>query len=223
MDDGAQEKLKPAVRKGPWTLEEDLLLVNYIHAHGEGAWDILACAAGLKRTGKSCRLRWLNYLSPNVRRGSITSEEHDLIVQLQAAWGNRWSKIARHLPGRTDNEIKNYWRTRIQKKQRNQDCMATNKSTSTEDQGSSSSSSGSGPEQVTQDYAIVVPQPGIRSLDPQAHGGGRGQGSCDGAMDVPPGFLSLTGENFWPFEDFWPMVKSFHHHSSAQFLKHEPV
>ena len=72
--------------------------------------------AGLNRTGKSCRLRWLNYLRPDVRRGNITAEEHELIVELQGRWGNRWSKIARHLPGRTDNEIKNFWRTKIQNK-----------------------------------------------------------------------------------------------------------
>ncbi|KAA0037534.1 hypothetical protein IC582_020850 [Cucumis melo] len=103
------------VRKGPWTMEEDLMLMNYIANHGEGVWNSLAKAAGLKRTGKSCRLRWLNYLRPDVRRGNITPEEQLLIMELHSKWGNRWSKIARHLPGRTDNEIKNYWRTRIQK------------------------------------------------------------------------------------------------------------
>ncbi|CAL4975108.1 unnamed protein product [Urochloa decumbens] len=107
---------QPAVRKGPWTLEEDLILVGYISEHGEGSWDCLARAAGLNRNGKSCRLRWLNYLRPGVRHGSITPAEDAVIRELHAALGNKWSKISKHLPGRTDNEIKNYWRTRIQRK-----------------------------------------------------------------------------------------------------------
>jgi myb proto-oncogene protein len=82
---------EPAVRKGPWTVEEDHILVNYIAAHGEGAWNNLARAAGLNRTGKSCRLRWLNYLRPDVRRGNMTAEEQERIVQLQARWGNKYS------------------------------------------------------------------------------------------------------------------------------------
>jgi myb proto-oncogene protein len=110
-DDAASADL----RRGPWTVDEDILLVNYIAAHGEGRWNSLARSAGLKRTGKSCRLRWLNYLRPDVRRGNITAEEQLLILDLHSRWGNRWSKIAQHLPGRTDNEIKNYWRTRVQK------------------------------------------------------------------------------------------------------------
>ncbi|XP_057863128.2 myb-related protein 340 isoform X2 [Cryptomeria japonica] len=71
---------------------------------------------GLKRSGKSCRLRWVNYLRPDVKRGNITPEEERLIIDLQSRWGNRWSRIAQHLPGRTDNEIKNYWKTRIERR-----------------------------------------------------------------------------------------------------------
>ncbi|KAL6864668.1 hypothetical protein ACP4OV_015819 [Aristida adscensionis] len=89
--------MSAAVRKGPWTEEEDAQL-------------------GLRRTGKSCRLRWVNYLHPGLRRGRITADEERQILQLHAQWGSRWSRIARSLPGRTDNEIKNYWRTRMRKK-----------------------------------------------------------------------------------------------------------
>ncbi|XP_010264231.1 PREDICTED: transcription factor MYB108-like [Nelumbo nucifera] len=106
------------LRRGPWTVEEDTLLIHYIACHGEGRWNLLAKSSGLKRTGKSCRLRWLNYLKPDVKRGNLTPEEQLLILELHSKWGNRWSKIAQHLPGRTDNEIKNYWRTRVQKQAR---------------------------------------------------------------------------------------------------------
>ncbi|KAK7303646.1 hypothetical protein RJT34_14557 [Clitoria ternatea] len=115
------------LRRGPWTVDEDLALINYIANHGEGRWNSLARSAGLKRTGKSCRLRWLNYLRPDVRRGNITLEEQLLILELHGRWGNRWSKIAQYLPGRTDNEIKNYWRTRVQKHAKQLKCDVNSK------------------------------------------------------------------------------------------------
>ncbi|XP_010538494.1 PREDICTED: transcription factor MYB39-like [Tarenaya hassleriana] len=104
------------VKKGPWTEEEDEKLRGYIREKGFGNWRSLPKLAGLNRCGKSCRLRWMNYLRPDIRRGNFSHDEERLIVNLHALFGNKWSKIASHLPGRTDNEIKNYWNTHIRKK-----------------------------------------------------------------------------------------------------------
>ncbi|BAT87828.1 hypothetical protein LR48_Vigan09g164700 [Vigna angularis] len=111
---------KVGLHRGPWTPREDALLTKYIQAHGEGQWRSLPKRAGLLRCGKSCRLRWMNYLRPDIKRGNITPEEDDLIIRMHSLLGNRWSLIAGRLPGRTDNEIKNYWNTHLSKKLRNQ-------------------------------------------------------------------------------------------------------
>ncbi|XP_058073783.1 transcription repressor MYB5-like [Magnolia sinica] len=107
---------KVGLKRGPWTPEEDSLLCNYIAREGEGRWRTLPKRAGLLRCGKSCRLRWMNYLRPSVKRGQIAPDEEDLIIRLHRLLGNRWSLIAGRIPGRTDNEIKNYWNTHLSKK-----------------------------------------------------------------------------------------------------------
>eukprot|EP00252_Welwitschia_mirabilis_P016225 TRINITY_DN357_c0_g1_i2.p1 TRINITY_DN357_c0_g1~~TRINITY_DN357_c0_g1_i2.p1 ORF type:complete len:193 (+),score=21.52 TRINITY_DN357_c0_g1_i2:233-811(+) len=106
---------KAGLNRGAWTAEADDILCIYIYAHGEGNWRSLAANAGLKRCEKSCRLRWVNYHKPNIKRGNFTEEEDDLIIRLHNLLGNRWSLIAGRLPGRTDNEVKNYWNTHMGK------------------------------------------------------------------------------------------------------------
>ncbi|KAL9690500.1 hypothetical protein QQ045_010900 [Rhodiola kirilowii] len=104
------------VNRGAWCVEEDRLLTTYINAKGEGNWKALPQKAGLNRCGKSCRLRWINYLKPGIKRGGFTLDEDDLLIKLHNLLGNRWALIAGRLPGRTDNEIKNYWKTTLSKK-----------------------------------------------------------------------------------------------------------
>ncbi|CAN1224375.1 MYB-like transcription factor EOBII [Linum grandiflorum] len=193
-------QIEAEVRKGPWTMEEDLILINYIANHGEGVWNSLAKAAGLKRTGKSCRLRWLNYLRPDVRRGNITPDEQLLIMDLHSKWGNRWSKIAKHLPGRTDNEIKNYWRTRIQKHLKQADHH--------HHQQQQRFPSGIGLDQMTNNNTNQQVSADTMEIDyspPASHHMAAASGSSSNMQPPPPPPPESTEGYSWSMEELWSM------------------
>ncbi|GLJ10475.1 hypothetical protein SUGI_0128920 [Cryptomeria japonica] len=107
---------KIGLNKGPWSPQENRILSDFIRMNGHGNWRAVPKQAGLLRCGKSCRLRWLNYLRPEIKHGNFTYEEEETIIKLHQLLGNRWSAIASSLPGRTDNEIKNVWNTRLKKR-----------------------------------------------------------------------------------------------------------
>ncbi|CAN4113040.1 unnamed protein product [Withania somnifera] len=110
------KEVKTRMKRGFWKPEEDLILKNCVETHGEGNWATISEKSGLMRSGKSCRLRWKNYLRPNIKRGMMSEDEKDLIIRLHKLLGNRWSLIAGRLPGRTDNEVKNFWNTHLNNK-----------------------------------------------------------------------------------------------------------
>ncbi|KAG9439499.1 hypothetical protein H6P81_019664 [Aristolochia fimbriata] len=133
---------KIGLKKGPWTPSEDMRLMAYIQKYGHGNWRALPKQAGLLRCGKSCRLRWINYLRPDIKRGNFTPEEEETIIKLHGLLGNKWSKIASRLPGRTDNEIKNVWNTHLKKRLLSKEADPSSEETK-ETSSSFSSSAGS--------------------------------------------------------------------------------
>ncbi|KAF5470005.1 hypothetical protein F2P56_010559 [Juglans regia] len=101
------------IRKGPWKAEEDEVLLNHVKRYGPRDWSSIRSNGLLQRTGKSCRLRWVNKLRPNLKNGcKFSLEEERVVIELQAQFGNKWAKIATYLPGRTDNDVKNFWSSR---------------------------------------------------------------------------------------------------------------
>ncbi|VVA91803.1 unnamed protein product [Arabis nemorensis] len=103
-------------KRGEWTEEEDQRLVAYIDQYGIGDWRFLPEKAGLRRCGKSCRLRWFNYLRPGIKKGKFTPQEEEDIIKLHAILGNRWAVIAQQMPSRSDSDIKNHWNSCLKKR-----------------------------------------------------------------------------------------------------------
>uniref|UniRef100_A0A6N2L7W3 MYB transcription factor n=1 Tax=Salix viminalis TaxID=40686 RepID=A0A6N2L7W3_SALVM len=104
---------KEEIRKGPWKAEEDEVLIKHVKKYGPRDWSSIRSKGLLQRTGKSCRLRWVNKLRPNLKHGcKFSAEEERVVIDLQAEFGNKWARIATYLPGRTDNDVKNFWSSR---------------------------------------------------------------------------------------------------------------
>nr|GEX36951.1 putative homeodomain-like protein [Tanacetum cinerariifolium] len=104
------------LKKGAWNVDEDQKLITYINRYGIWNWSQMPRFAGLSRTGKSCRLRWMNYLRPNVKKGNFSEEEEEIILVSRSQLGNKWSAIASRLPGRSDNDVKNRWHSHLKKR-----------------------------------------------------------------------------------------------------------
>ncbi|XP_024985846.1 transcription factor MYB46-like [Cynara cardunculus var. scolymus] len=130
ISNGNGTMIAAKMRKGLWSPEEDEKLMNYMITNGQGCWSDIARNAGLQRCGKSCRLRWINYLRPDLKRGAFSPQEEELIMHLHSLLGNRWSQIAARLPGRTDNEIKNFWNSTIKKRLKNSSSNSSSPNTS---------------------------------------------------------------------------------------------